>query len=35
MNTKFVGDIIDQKLEENEEFVVFSFYELRIKYKKK
>ena len=32
MNTKFVGDIIDEKLEENDDFVVFSFYELRIKY---
>ena len=32
MNTKFVGDIIDEKLEQNDEFVVFSFYELRIKY---
>lgn len=32
MNTKFVGDIIDEKLEKNDEIVVFSFYELRIKY---
>ena len=32
MNIKFIGDIIDEKLEENEEYVVFTFYELRIKH---
>ena len=32
MNTKFIGDIIDEKLEENEDIVIFTFYELRIKH---
>ena len=32
MNTKFIGDIIDKKLEENENIVIFTFYELRIKH---
>lgn len=32
MDTKFIGDIIDEKLDKNDEFVVFTFYELRIKY---
>ena len=32
MDIKFVGSIIDEKLNENDKFVVFTFYELRIKY---
>ena len=32
MDIKFVGSIIDDKLNENDKFVVFTFYELRIKY---
>ena len=32
MNIKFVADLIDSKLEQNENYVVFTFYELRIKH---
>ena len=31
MDLKFIDDYISQKLDENEEFVKFSFYELRVK----
>ncbi len=31
MTLKFVSDYIDQKLKQNSEYVVFTFYELRIK----
>ncbi len=32
MNIKFIADLIDDKLEQNENYVVFTFYELRIKH---
>ena len=32
MNVKFIGDIIDEKQEQNDKYIVFSFFELRIKY---
>ncbi len=32
MNIKFIADLIDSKLEQNENYVVFTFYELRIKH---
>ena len=32
MNTKFVGELIDEKIEQNDKIVIFSFYELRIKH---
>ena len=31
MTLKFITDYIDQKIRENENMVVFSFYEIRIK----
>lgn len=31
MDLKFIDDYISKKIEENEEFVKFSFYELRVK----
>ena len=32
MNTQFIGNVIDEKLEQNDTYVVFTFYELRVKY---
>ena len=32
MNIKFIADLIDEKLEQDENYVVFTFYELRIKH---
>ena len=32
MNVNFVGKIIDEKQEQNDKYIVFSFFELRVKY---
>lgn len=32
MDTKFVGDCIDEKQSKNDRLIIFSFFELRIKY---
>lgn len=32
MDVNFVGKVIDEKQEKNEKYIVFSFYELRVKY---
>ena len=32
MDVNFVGKVIDEKQESNERYIVFSFYELRVKY---
>ena len=32
MDVNFVGKIIDEKQEQNDKYIVFSFFELRIKY---
>ncbi len=32
MTVKFVEDYLDSKLKENEEYIVCTFYELRVKY---
>ena len=31
MNLEFIDKYIDKKLEENDEYIVFTFYELRVK----
>ncbi len=31
MTTKFITDYIDKKLEENKDFIRYTFYELRVK----
>ncbi len=31
MNLEFIDNYIDKKLEENDEYIVFTFYELRVK----
>ena len=31
MNLEFIDNYIDRKLEENDEYIVFTFYELRVK----
>lgn len=32
MDVNFVGKIIDEKQEQNDKYIVFSFFELRVKY---
>lgn len=32
MNIQFIANVIDEKLEEDDSYVVFTFYELRVKY---
>ena len=31
MNLEFIDNYIDRKLEENDEYIIFTFYELRVK----